>query len=181
MLLTSISFPACPSTGHIVSLSELLANVSIVVVTLIQSDHPAGRGILSHSQGLLQGPEGGMYFTIPLCWQVTQNNRRCPERASSHSLSAANTPQHDMSWTVGVLRTIPSASRRAQCLFLFWDTEGGRKGGVQISLLWIKNKSRDFRNYRMRLNSKLKRRTPCRRHRITTSEWHKQDSHICQV
>lgn len=49
MLLTSISFPAGPSTGHIVSLSELLANVSAVVVALIQSDHPAGRGILSHS------------------------------------------------------------------------------------------------------------------------------------
>lgn len=49
MLLTSISFPACPSTGHIVSLNELLANVSAVVVTLIQSDHPAGREILSHS------------------------------------------------------------------------------------------------------------------------------------
>lgn len=49
MLLTSISCPVCPSTGLIVSLNKLLANVTAAVVTLIQSDHPAGRGILSHS------------------------------------------------------------------------------------------------------------------------------------
>jgi len=49
MLLTSISCLGCPSTGCIVSLSKLLANITAVVVTLIQSDHPADTGFLSHS------------------------------------------------------------------------------------------------------------------------------------
>lgn len=175
MLLTSISFPVCPSTGHIVSLSELLANVSAVVVTLIQPDHPAGRGILSHSPA---HPSFRPLLCISpslLAGRWLKITDVAPERAASaHSLSAANTTLLGMSWTMGVLRTIPSASRRAQCLFLCWDTESGRKrageggrGLLQISLFWIKNKSRDFKNYKMRFSCELKTRTPVeRRHRI---------------
>lgn len=71
---------------------------------------------------LLQGP--AVHITTLLCWQVTQNNRRCPKRASSHWLRAANIAEHGINWAVGVLREISSGG---QCLFLCWDAEGGRK------------------------------------------------------
>lgn len=146
MLLTSISCPVCPSTGLIVSLSELLANAAVVVVTLIQSDHPAGRGILSHSPA---HPS----FMPPLCsspsllagrWlNITDAALRA---ASSRSLSAASAAQHGMSQTVGVLRTMPSASGRARCLFLCWDPERKRGEVSKSACFGLRAKSRDFQN-----------------------------------
>lgn len=178
MLLTSISCPVCPSTGLIVSSNELLANAAAAVVTLIQSDHPAGRGILSHSFAhpsfrpmlcISPSPFVGRWLKI--------TDAALREPLHHIHLALPTHPQHEVSRTVGVLRTIPSASRRAHCLFWCRDTESGRKGeGEQISLFRIKNKSREFKNYKMRLNSKLKTRTPVGR---TGCEWHRQYHTLC--
>lgn len=158
MLLTSISFPVCPSTGHIVSLSELLAHVTAVVVTLIQSDHPAGRGILSHSPA---HPS----FRLLLCispslfagrWlKITDVALREP----LHRIHLALPTHPGTGWAELWGFWGPSlqpAGGRDVCFCAEIQRVG--RGGVcvQISLFWIKNKSRDFRNYKM----ELKTRTP---------------------
>lgn len=112
MSLTSISCLVCPSTGHIVSLRKLLAKTTAVVVTLIQSDHPADTRILPRRPAHPSFRPLTVQLTLPLCWQVTQNNRCWPERAAtSQSPSSANMPNTGWVELWGVLRTILSASR----------------------------------------------------------------------
>lgn len=140
---------------------ELLANVTAAVVTLIQSDHPAGRGILSHSPA---HPSFGPPLRISPSlfagrWlKITDVALREPPHRIHLALPThPNTGWAEL-WGFGGPSLQPAGGRNVCFSADLQKGLGGR--GVQISLFWITTKSRDFKNYKMRLNSKLKTRTP---------------------
>lgn len=168
MLLTSISFPAGPSTGHIVSLSELLANVSAVVVALIQSDHPAGRGILSHSSAhpsfrplLRLSPSlfAGRWLKIT----------DVALRELLHRIHLA-LPTHPNTGWAELWGYCGPSLRPAGGRYVCFCTGGG---GCKSACFGLRT-NQEIKELGDATQEQVENKSTCRRHRITTREWHTQ-------
>lgn len=156
---------------------EILADVTTAMVTLFQPDHPVGGGILSHSPAhpsfrplLRLSPSlfAGRWL------KITDVALREPLHCIHLALPTSPDTGWAEPWGFWGPSLQPAGGRNVCfCATIRKVGEVGR-GGSQISLFWIKNKSRDFKNYELCLNRKLKTRTPVGGNRITTSEWHAQ-------